>query len=141
MHDAASRGEPLRVAGPEPRRRAKGVGVIDDAASHIGDGLEPTVRMLRKARYLEAVVHAPTVDTGEVGAELTSGERRVRPEVPVRDGVGVVVVHAEEEGVDRRPRAPRERHRLEHDLVHGMVQPRARDPDSRSRWARVLSGG
>ena len=137
-------GEPLRVTAAEARRGAERVGVVDDAAPHVGDGLEPAVRVLREARHLGAVVHPPAVDAGEVGAQLPPRERRVGPEAPVARRVGVVVVHAEQERVDRRPGAPRQRHRLQHDLlghdlVHLSVQPaRARPgfPGPRSRLYR-----
>ena len=71
-------GEPLRVAAPEARRRAQRVGVVDQAAAHVGDGLEPAVRMLREPGHLEPVVHPPPVDAGEVGAELAPRQRRRR---------------------------------------------------------------
>ena len=69
----------------------------------IGDRLEPAVRVLREAGHDLAVVHVPAVDAGEVLADLAPVERRRRAELVVARRVGVVVVDAEQEGVDRRP--------------------------------------
>ena len=134
MHDAAPGGEPLRVTAAEARRRTERVGVVDDAAPHVGDGLEAAVRVLREARHL--------------GARGTCASRRRRrsrrrcsrpasdasgPKLPVARRVGVVVVHAEQERVDRRPRAPGQRHRLEHDLGHDLVHLRCQ-PTAPAPW-------
>ena len=104
VDDAAAGGEPLRVAAPEASRRAERVGVVDDPAAHVGHGLEPAVRVLREAGHDLAVVHAVAVPAGEVGAELTVVEPGRRTEALVAGRVGVEVVDAEEERVDRRPR-------------------------------------
>ena len=57
----------------EAGRGAERVGVVDDAAPHVGDGLEPAVRVLREAGHLGAVVHPPAVDAGD----RDEGPRRV----------------------------------------------------------------
>ena len=64
------------------------------------------MRMLWKARYDAAVVHAPAFFACEVLAEVASGEARFGPHGLVAFGVGIVVMHAEEERVDRDPRKP-----------------------------------
>jgi hypothetical protein len=80
--------------------------------------------MLGEARHHVAVVHAPAVDALEVGADLPAGERGRGAEVLVALGVGVVVVHAEQERVDGRP-LEAERHRLQHRIVWGLDRPRS----------------
>jgi hypothetical protein len=127
VHDAAPGGEPLRVAAAEARRAPERVGVVDEPAPYVGDGLEAAVRVLREAGHLEPVVHAPAVDPGEVGSELVTGEGHGRPELLVPRRVRVVVVDAEEKGIDRGPRAPGEGHDLGHHGVGYGPTVRARD--------------
>src|SRR5947209_20203042 len=74
--------------------------------------------MLREARHDMTVVHAPPVGSGEVHAEVTRRQRRLRSEVLVALRVLVEVVHAEQERVDRRPLEP-ERRDLQHGIGHG----------------------
>jgi ABC-type multidrug transport system fused ATPase/permease subunit len=62
------------------------------------------VRVLRKARHDVAVVHPPAVFAFEVAADRAAGERGGRPQLLVPRRVGVVVVHAEQERIDRLPR-------------------------------------
>ena len=59
---------------PKRGRRAERVGVVDQAAAHERDGLEAAVRVPGEAGHDVAVVHAPAVDAGEVGAELAALE-------------------------------------------------------------------
>jgi molybdopterin-guanine dinucleotide biosynthesis protein len=86
------------------------------AFQNVGDGLEAAVRMLRETGHDVAVVHAPPVDPREVGTDLAAVERCSRAELVVARGIRVVVVHAEEERVDRRPLEP-EGEALQHDVV------------------------
>ena len=118
VDDAAAGGEPLDVAAPEPRRRAQRIGVVDHAPAHVGDGLEPAVRMLGEARHVAAVVHPPAVDAGEVLAEVTPVERRRGAEVDVAGGILVDVVYAEQERIGRGPHEF-QRERLQHGTGHG----------------------
>ena len=118
VHDARTRGQPLHVAPPEPRRGAERVGVVDQPPSHERDGLEAPVRVLREARDVLAVVHPPAVDPLEVLAHLPAVERRVGAQHLVAGGVRVVVVHAEQERIDRGPLEP-DRNGLEDGARHG----------------------
>ncbi len=122
VHDAASRGQPLRVARSEARRRPERIGVVDVPAPREGHSLEPAVGMRGESRHGPPVVHAPAVLAGEVLAELAPGERRGRPQALVAGGIRVVVVHAEEERVRGLPREP-ERTRLEDGCGHGQFLP------------------
>ena len=78
VDDAAAGGQPLGVATAEARRGAERVGVVDEAAAHVGDGLEAAVGVAGEARARAAVVHPPAVDAGEVLAQLAPGERGAR---------------------------------------------------------------
>ena len=62
VHDARTCGEPLNVTLAESGDSPKGIGVIADSLSDIGDGLETTVRVLRKPGDDRPVVHAPSVN-------------------------------------------------------------------------------
>ena len=106
VHDAAAGREPLRVAPAEAGGGAEGVGVVDQAAAHERDRLEAAVRVAGEAGDDLAVVHAPAVDAGEVGAEVAALEVGLRTEVVVAGGVVVDVVDTEEEGIDHRPLGP-----------------------------------
>ena len=118
VHDARACGQPLHVAPSEPGRRPERVRVVDQAPPDERDGLEATVRVLGKPRDLLPVVHAPPVDALEVLAHLSTLERRVRSQHLVAGRIGVVVVHAEQERVDRGPLEP-DRHGLEDGARHG----------------------
>ena len=74
------------------------------APPHDGDGLEAPVRVRRKAGHGLAVVHAPAVGAGKVLAQLPAGQRCIRAEPAIAARVGIVVVDAEQEGVDGGPR-------------------------------------
>ena len=110
-------GQPLHVAPAEAGGRAERVGVVDQAPAHVGDGLEAPVRVVGEARHVAAVVHPPAVEALEVLAQVPPLERHRRPRHLVARRVGVVVVHAEQERVDRRPLEP-QRHGLEHRVSH-----------------------
>jgi hypothetical protein len=117
VHDPAAGGEPLHVASTEPGGSAERVGVVDDADAHVGDRLEPAVGVVREARYVVPVVHAPAVGAGEVLPEITVLDGYRRREGAVAGGVRVVVVGAEQERIDRRP-VEAEGHLLQHDISH-----------------------
>jgi hypothetical protein len=59
--------------------------------------------VLRKAGDGFTVIHAPTVEAREVLAQVPALEAGVGSEVGVPLRVGVVVVDAEEEGIECRP--------------------------------------
>ena len=77
--------------------------MVDEPPAHHGDRLEAAVRVLREAGHHVAVVHAPAVLPREVAADVAAREGRGRAEARVAGGVGVVVVGAEEKGVERLP--------------------------------------
>lgn len=103
MHDALARGQPLHVALPEAGGSAQRIGMVDEAGAHDGHGLEAAVRMGREAGHLVAVVHAPAVLAREILPDLPARERRVGPQAAIAARVGIVVVGAEKEGVQRGP--------------------------------------
>ncbi len=103
VHDAAAGGHPLRVAAAEAGGRAERVAVVAEPGAHVGDGLEPTMGMLREAGHGRAVVHVPAVDAGEVHADVAAAERGVGAEVVGACRVVVSVMGAEQERIDRRP--------------------------------------
>ena len=103
VDDSVAGSQPLHVAPAEPRRRAERVGVVDQAAPHERDRLEPTMRVLRKAGNRFTVIHAPTVAAREVLAEIPTLEAGVGAEAGVPLRIGVVVMDAEEERVERGP--------------------------------------
>ncbi|MCW0425909.1 hypothetical protein NB713_003852 [Xanthomonas sacchari] len=120
MDDARAGRHPLHVAGAEARRRTERIGMVDQALAHDGHGLEATVRMTGKAGNLFAVIHAPAVLAAEVLADGAAMQGRRRPHRAVAGGVGIVVVDAEQERVDR---VPREAKRLDLDdgVGHGEI--------------------
>ena len=118
MDDAVAGGEPLHVTVAEAGRCTERIRVIDEAAAHEGDRLEASMRMLREARHIAAVVHAPTVAPGEVLTELATVERGVGAEPSVAAWIRVVVVHTEEERVDGGPTGP-QLDDLQDGIVHG----------------------
>ena len=103
VDDALAGGQPLHVAAAEAGGRAERIGVVDQALADDRHGLEAAVRMAGEARHLAAVVHAPAVLAAEVLAEVAAGERRVGAEPGVALRIGVVVMDAEQERVDRLP--------------------------------------
>ena len=117
MDDAATGREPLGVAAAEAGCRTERVGVVDEATAHVRDRLEAAMGMAREPGHAPAVVHPPPVDAGEVLPELAPGEARPWSALAVAARVGVVVVDAEQERVDRRPLEP-ERDRLDHGVGH-----------------------
>ncbi len=117
VDDALTGRQPLHVAAPEPCCGTERVGVVDEALADVGDRLEPPVRVVRKARHLAAVVHPPAVEALEVLAQVPPFQRHRGPRHVVARRVRVVMVHAEEERVGRRPLEP-QRHRLQHRVSH-----------------------
>ena len=118
VDDAVAGGEPLHVTVAEAGRCTERIRVIDEAAAHEGDRLEPAMRMLREARDIAAVVHAPTVAAGEVLTEVAAVERGVGAEPSVAARIRVVVVHTEQERVDGGPTGP-QLDDLQDGIVHG----------------------
>jgi hypothetical protein len=59
--------------------------------------------MLGKAGHHITVVHAPSVEIGEVDSDLTTVERGCRPEIVVPGRVLVEVVNGEDERVETFP--------------------------------------
>ena len=74
VHDACTGGQPLRVATSEAGSSTQRIGMVDQPPTDQGDGLEAAVRVLREARHLVAVVHAPAVARLEVGPDLAAGQ-------------------------------------------------------------------
>ncbi len=125
VHDALARGEPLHVAAPEAGRGAERIGVVDDAAAHVGDGLEArgagaagtrgrrsrdtcSNRRRRRSRHRSRGRRAPRrgrAPRSRPGTGRRGARRRGR--------------------VDRRPLRP-ERHRL---------RAPGRSKEGRSRWS------
>ena len=103
MHDATAGSEPLHIATTKSRCGAERIGVVDQAFAHDGDGLKTAVRMRRKARDRAAVVHAPAVLAGEILSDVASVQRRIGPQLRIAARIGVVVVDAEQERIDRGP--------------------------------------
>src|SRR5262249_23707021 len=98
---------------------AEGIGVVDQAAAHDGDGLEAAMGMLREAGDGAAVVHPPTVLAGEVHADLASFERRGGAELVVAGRVGGSGVAAEQEWIERRPLKTQRHDRENVGIGHG----------------------
>jgi hypothetical protein len=78
--------------------------MVDQALAHNRHGFKAAVRVRRKARHRAAVVHIPAVLAREVLADVAPGQRGVGAHLRIGFGVGVVVVDAKQEGVQRRPR-------------------------------------
>ena len=106
MDDARPGGHPLGVAVSEASGGAQRIGVIDQSTPHIGDGLEPTVRVLGEPRDHRTVVHVPAILGGKVRTHLTPLERCVRAKVLGALGIGVVVVGDEQKRIERGPLGP-----------------------------------
>src|SRR5690606_1877802 len=91
------------------------VRMIGESAPLDRHGLETAMRMSREPRHHGAVIHPPTVDPLEVHAEIPPGERRVGAELVVARGIAIVVIRAEQERIDARPREterPGEKNRI-----------------------------
>ncbi len=101
--DALAGREPLHVPAPIARRGAHRVRVVQQPTPHHGDGLEAAMRVLWEARHHAPVVHAPAIAQLEVGSQAPPAQGGGGPELGVALRVGVVVVHAEQEGVARGP--------------------------------------
>ena len=103
MHHAASRGEPLHVAVTETRCGAERVGMVDESLANNRHGFKSTVRMRRKSGNALTVIHAPTILTGEVLPDITTGKRRVWPKPAIPARISVVVMNAQQKRIDRVP--------------------------------------
>jgi hypothetical protein len=77
--------------------------MVDEAAAHPRHGLEAAMRVRGEAGHLGTVVQAPAVLAAEVGADLAAGQARRGAVTAVAARVAVVVVNAEQEGVELRP--------------------------------------
>ena len=79
VEDAGAGGHPLRVAVGDDAAAAVRVRVLEDAVDHVGDGLEPAVRMprraLRLARRVVHLAHLVEVDERVEVGEVHAGER------------------------------------------------------------------
>ena len=79
MHDAAARGHPVDLAGPDRRRGAEAVAVHDLAVEQIGDGGKPDMRM---RPHVEAVAGAkfrrPEMIEEDEGPDHARARRRQR---------------------------------------------------------------
>ena len=113
VDDAAPRRHPLHVAGAEACGGAERVRVVDEAAPHDGDRLEAAMGMLREAGHHVAVVHAPAVLALEVHPDPAPGKGRRRSHLRVAERIGVVMMDAEEERIDRGPGGSAERGPIE----------------------------
>ena len=92
MQDAAAGGHPLGVALADDAATAVGVVVRDLAVEHVGDGLEPAVRVPRRALGLVRLVLAPgragrAGGTGRCRAAQAARERAPHLEAGALDGV------------------------------------------------------
>lgn len=97
MHDALAGGHPLQVSVAVPPGVAHRVGVVDDPLEGGGERLKASVGVLREAGDAVAVVHPVGGGGSEVGSVASPGG----PHELVPRGVEVLVVDAEEEGVER----------------------------------------
>jgi hypothetical protein len=77
--------------------------MVDQPLTDVRHGLEATVRMLRKARHDAAVIHAPSIGTGEVHTDIPCLKRGLRTHVLIRNRVAVEMVDAEKERVRGPP--------------------------------------
>ena len=95
VDDPFARGHPLDVALAVPSGVAHRVRVVHQSLHRGGDGLEPSVRMLRKPRDALAVVHPVIGGRIEISPVASPG----RSHLPIAGRVLVVVVDREEEGI------------------------------------------
>ena len=91
------------IAAAKAGSRAQRVRMVDEALAHERHGFKAAVRVAGEARHGVAVVHAPAVLAAEVAPDLAVLQRHGGREGAVAGGVGIVVVCAEQERVQRRP--------------------------------------
>lgn len=77
--------------------------MIDVAAADDRHGLEAAMGMLGKAGHYLTVVHTPAIFAGEVLAQIASGQRGRRSQLVIAGGIGIDVMHTEQEGIDGWP--------------------------------------
>jgi hypothetical protein len=77
--------------------------MVDVPAADDGDRLESSMWVLGEPGHDVPVVHAPAVEIGEVGPDLATGERCVRPLILVPRWKCVDVVNGEDEWVEALP--------------------------------------
>jgi hypothetical protein len=79
VQDASAGGHPLRVAVGDHPAPTVGIGVLEDAVDHVGDGLEAAVWMprgaLRLARRVFDLAHLVEVDEWVEVGQIDAGER------------------------------------------------------------------
>ena len=79
VEDPGAGGHPLGVAVGDHPAAAVRVGVLEDAVDHVGDGLEPAMRMprraLRLARGVVDLAHLVEMDERVEVGEVDAGER------------------------------------------------------------------
>jgi hypothetical protein len=104
VHDAIACRQPLHVAHAVTGLGTRRIGMIDEAALDDRDRLEAAMRMCGKSRHGVAVVHVPAIPAGEVLPDVAAGQRCARrPHFGVARRVGVAMVDAEQERVQRAP--------------------------------------
>ena len=104
MHDPSSRRHPLRIPGPEAGGGPERIAVIDETLLSHGDGLEPSVGMLRKSGHRCPVIHRPPLFRAEIHPQLPVSKRGVRAHGSIAHRVEVAVVSAKQKGVVRLKR-------------------------------------
>lgn len=77
--------------------------MVDQAFAGDGHRLKAAVRVGREAGDGPAVVHAPAILAGKILPQVTPVQWSGRSHARVTTRVGIVVVHAEQEGVDGLP--------------------------------------
>jgi hypothetical protein len=69
MENPTARTHPLNVAGVDDPAVAEGVFVFGLAFEHVGDGLDPSVRMPRKSRYVIGRIGSAKIVEQQKGIE------------------------------------------------------------------------
>lgn len=64
---------------------------------------EPPMRMPGKSRYRITVIHTPAIASREIAADLPASQALGDSLFSIADGVGVIVVHTEQKGVEGLP--------------------------------------
>src|ERR1700677_4445396 len=106
MGNALTRRKPLNVAVAKAGGGAERIRMVNQPLANPGDRLETPVRVLGKARYHFTVIHAPTVFTPEIIAQISTLKRGIRPHGFIALRIGIVMVDTEQKRVRRLPRKP-----------------------------------
>ena len=77
--------------------------MVDQSASHKGDGFKAAMGMGGEPRNHAAVVHAPAVEPGEVRTDAATGDSGYRAECWRSGGVAIIVMGAEQKRVHHGP--------------------------------------